>query len=172
MWPPWWWFSRNRNICRGFLDDFKKPYIGFLNIVDLVGSETFVEVSFISGDHLRKKTSPPVSCKRSLKIAFLKCLFQLPAFSAPKEHRSWNSQALQQSSLRCVYARIRNVFTSLCTVNAARRLLPIPNMWEPIVFWTSSKRQLVHNIIHHRQNVLEFIWITGMDPVYALLSGD
>jgi hypothetical protein len=36
MWAPWWWFSRNRNICRGFLDDFKKPYIGFLNNVNLV----------------------------------------------------------------------------------------------------------------------------------------
>jgi hypothetical protein len=43
MWPSWWWSSRNRNICSGFLDNFKKPYIVFLNTVHLVGSETLIQ---------------------------------------------------------------------------------------------------------------------------------
>jgi hypothetical protein len=34
--------SRSRNICRGFLNVLKKPNIGFLNKVHLVGGETLI----------------------------------------------------------------------------------------------------------------------------------
>jgi hypothetical protein len=40
--PPEDGFLESRNICRGFLNILKKPYIGFLNKVLLVGDQTLI----------------------------------------------------------------------------------------------------------------------------------